>query len=70
METKKTPRWLNSFGIRIIIWTLVSLLFATVGGKVAEYLGAPFYFGFLFTGVLVGMIAMFALAAFMAGRNR
>jgi branched-subunit amino acid permease len=69
METKKTPRWLGSFGIRVLIWTAVSIIFAIIGGKTAEYLSAPFYFGFLFTGVLVGMIALFALAAYMAGRR-
>ena len=69
MQTKSRPRWLSSFGIRVLVWTLVSVVFAIIGGKIAEYLSAPFYFGFLFTGVLVGMIAMFALAAFMAGRR-
>jgi hypothetical protein len=69
MKIKKKPRWLNSFGIRVLIWTVVSVVFAIIGGKTAEYLAAPFYFGFLFMGVLVGMIALFALAAYMAGRR-
>ncbi len=70
MENKKTPRRLSSFGIRVLVWTIVSVICAVIGGKVAEYLSAPFYFGFFFTGVLFGMIALFALAAYMSERDK
>ncbi|GAB4454598.1 MAG: hypothetical protein OHK0029_09380 [Armatimonadaceae bacterium] len=59
-SNKKPPMPL---GTRIIIATVVSVVFGLIGGFVAHYLEAPFYFGFFFMVVLVGMITMFILAA-------
>ncbi len=52
-----------SLGKKVLIITLLSLAFGVVGGYLGTILTAPFYFGFGFGFVLVGMIGMFVLAA-------
>jgi uncharacterized membrane protein YedE/YeeE len=51
------------FGLQVIIGTVASVLVGVAGGYTAEYLEAPFFFGFLFAGVLAGMVVLFILAA-------
>jgi hypothetical protein len=51
-----------SFRVKAVLWTIASVITGTIGGYIAEYLTAPFYAGFLFTFVLTGLVALFALA--------
>jgi len=58
-----------SIGNRILIITAVSLAFGGLCGYLGTILTAPFYFGFFFGFVLVGLIGMFVLAAQLGGEH-
>lgn len=58
-----------SIGKRILIITVLSFLFGTIGGYLGTILTAPFYFGFFFGFVLTGLIGMFVLAAHVDGEH-
>ncbi|MDX1932305.1 MAG: hypothetical protein SFU56_06845 [Capsulimonadales bacterium] len=53
-------RW--SFRAKAVLWSVISIVAGALGGWIGQSLSAPFYFGFFFTWVLVGLIGMFALA--------
>ncbi len=59
-----------SFRIKAILWTLATFAAGVLGGYIAEFLTAPFYFGFFFAWVLTGLIAMFALAVHVTNDQR
>ena len=60
-EQQGTKRRMT-FWVKAVIWTVVSFAGGAIGGYIAEYLTAPFYFGFFFAWVLIGLIGMFMMA--------
>lgn len=66
---ESNPRSNMSIGKRVFIITLLALAFGGLGGYLGTILTAPFYFGFGFGFVLVGMIGMFVLAAHIESQN-
>jgi len=56
-----------SLGRKALIWTVASFLAGALGGWAgAAFFAAPYYFGFFFAWVLVGLAALFAIAAHVA----
>ena len=58
----KNPRKPMSIGLKIILWTIASVLAGIISGYIGVLYAAPFFFGFFLAFVLVGLIALFAFA--------
>lgn len=52
---------------KMIRCVAITFLMGFLGGGIAQYVGAPFYFGFFAGFVLAGLISLFVLAAHLSG---
>lgn len=51
---------------KVILWTVLSFGLGALAGWIGTFFDAPFYFGFFFGWVLVGLTGMFVVAVHVA----